>query len=156
MLSNINVKVKPGNLVAVVGPVGSGKSSLLSAVLGEMYKQSGFVNTTVTFVWHPGTCDRIVSKVLTRAIVLQGSIAYVPQQAWIQNATFKDNITFGDASNNAFYEKVVEACALNADLKILPGGDQTEIGEKVGFMVRKMLRTLYSLSNALFRCRVSI
>ena len=47
ILSNINVKVEPGSLVAVVGPVGSGKSSLLSAILGEMYKQSGYVNTTV-------------------------------------------------------------------------------------------------------------
>lgn len=49
MLSNINIKIKPGNLVAVVGSVGSGKTSLLSAILGEMYKQSGLVNTTVSY-----------------------------------------------------------------------------------------------------------
>ena len=127
MLSNINVRVKPGTLVAVVGPVGSGKSSLLSAILGEMYKQSGFVNTTVSI-----RGIRLFSRrTWILWIALQGSLAYVPQQAWIQNATFRDNITFGDTSNNAFYEKVVEACALNADLKILPGADQTEIGEKV-------------------------
>ena len=66
---------------------------------------------------------------------LQGTIAYVPQQAWVQNATFKDNITFGDPENkDALYNKVVEACALNADLEILPGGDQTEIGEKVIYL----------------------
>jgi ABC-type Mn2+/Zn2+ transport system ATPase subunit len=53
ILNNINLKVEPGSLVAVVGPVGSGKSSLLSAILGEMYKLSGFVNTTVNLVSLP-------------------------------------------------------------------------------------------------------
>jgi len=55
----------------------------------------------------------------------------VPQQAWIRNATLKENITVGDTANNSEYAKIVETCALNEDLKILPGGDQTEIGEKV-------------------------
>ncbi|XKL66874.1 hypothetical protein PGB90_010294 [Kerria lacca] len=105
ILNNINVKINSGNLVAVVGPVGSGKSSLISAFLGEMYKHSGFVNT-------------------------KGTVAYVPQQAWIQNATFKDNITFGGKINDSIYSQVLDACALNADLEILPGHDQTEIGEK--------------------------
>ncbi|XKL66878.1 hypothetical protein PGB90_010298 [Kerria lacca] len=105
ILNNINVKISSGKLVAVVGPVGCGKSSLISAFLGEMYKQSGFVNTN-------------------------GSIAYVPQQAWIQNATVKDNITFGKVVNQSIYRQAVEACALKMDLEILPAGDQTEIGEK--------------------------
>ncbi|XP_065214443.1 multidrug resistance-associated protein 1-like [Planococcus citri] len=104
-LRDINIKVNPGNLVAVVGPVGCGKSSLISAFLGEMYKLSGLVNT-------------------------RGSIAYVPQQAWIQNTTLKNNITFGDQANNNFYNQVLEACALKTDLEILPAGDATEIGEK--------------------------
>lgn len=55
----------------------------------------------------------------------------MPQQAWIQNATFKDNITFGGKINDSIYSQVLDACALNADLEILPGHDQTEIGEKV-------------------------
>lgn len=59
-----------------------------------------------------------------------GSIAYVSQQAWIQNATLKDNILFGKPLNSELYEKVIEACALKPDLEMLPGGDQTEIGEK--------------------------
>ena len=59
-----------------------------------------------------------------------GSIAYVPQQAWMQNATVKENILFGKVFNSNTYEKVIDACALRSDLKILPGGDQTEIGEK--------------------------
>ena len=54
------------------------------------------------------------------------------QEAWIQNATFKENILFGQRLSQSKYDKIVEACALVPDLKILPGGDQTEIGEKVG------------------------
>ncbi|KAL7286833.1 hypothetical protein TKK_0018975 [Trichogramma kaykai] len=104
-LQNINLKVKQGQLVAIVGTVGSGKSSLISALLGEMDKISGRVNT-------------------------KGSIAYVSQQAWIQNATLQDNILFGKSLDKALYHRVIEACALSPDLKMLPAGDQTEIGEK--------------------------
>ena len=62
--------------------------------------------------------------------LFQGSVAYVSQQAWIQNATVKDNILFGKTFDLQLYNQVIEACALKADLDILPGGDQTEIGEK--------------------------
>ena len=58
-------------------------------------------------------------------------MAYVPQQAWMQNATLRDNITFGNPFNSRVYQKVIEACALKTDLEILPGGDMTEIGERV-------------------------
>lgn len=105
ILRNINLHVEQGQLVAIVGTVGSGKSSLLSALLGEMDKISGKVNT-------------------------KGSIAYVSQQAWIQNATLQDNILFGKALNKSVYNSVIEACALTPDFKMLPAGDQTEIGEK--------------------------
>ncbi|KAL6447243.1 hypothetical protein ACFW04_001485 [Cataglyphis niger] len=104
-LQNINFHVEQGQLVAIVGTVGSGKSSLLSALLGEMVKLSGKVNT-------------------------KGSIAYVSQQPWIQNATLQDNVLFGKALNKSVYNRVVEGCALSPDLKMLPAGDQTEIGEK--------------------------
>lgn len=66
-------------------------------------------------------------------IVFQGSVAYVPQQAWIQNATLQDNILFGREKKKSWYQRVVEACALLPDLDILPAGDATEIGEKVLF-----------------------
>lgn len=104
-LRHINMKVKKGNLTALVGSVGCGKTSLLSAVLGEMEKLSGLVN-------------------------VDGRTAYVAQQAWIQNASLKDNILFGRPLNQQLYDKVVEACALGPDLSMLPAGDQTEIGEK--------------------------
>jgi ATP-binding cassette subfamily C (CFTR/MRP) protein 1 len=61
---------------------------------------------------------------------LKGSIAYVSQQAWIQNATLQDNILFGKPLDKVLYNRVIEACALSPDLKMLPAGDQTEIGEK--------------------------
>ena len=56
----------------------------------------------------------------------------MPQQAWIQNATVRDNILFGKAYNERLYKSTLKACALETDLEILPAGDQTEIGEKVG------------------------
>ncbi|XP_071376110.1 multidrug resistance-associated protein 1 isoform X3 [Centroberyx affinis] len=104
-LKRLNVCIPEGSLVAVVGHVGSGKSSLLSALLGEMEKLEG-------------------------TVAVKGSVAYVPQQAWIQNATLKDNIVFGQERKESWYHRVVEACTLLPDLEILPAGDNTEIGEK--------------------------
>ncbi len=60
----------------------------------------------------------------------KGSISYVPQQAWIQNGTLQYNVTFGKSFNETRYNRVVSSCALLPDLQMLPGGDQTEIGEK--------------------------
>ncbi|KAM4656295.1 multidrug resistance-associated protein 1 isoform 6-T8 [Amazona ochrocephala] len=105
LLNSINFTVPEGSLVAVVGQVGCGKSSLLSALLGEMDKKEGYV-------------------------VVKGSVAYVPQQAWVQNATLQDNIIFGREMNESRYKRVIEACALLPDIEILPAGDKTEIGEK--------------------------
>ena len=62
---------------------------------------------------------------------LQGSVAYVPQQAWIQNVTLRDNILFETTLDNVKYERIIKACALLPDIEILPGGDLTEIGESV-------------------------
>jgi len=64
-------------------------------------------------------------------VILQGSVAYVPQQAWILNTTLKDNILFGKPEDTTYYETILHSCALDPDLKVLPGGDTTEIGEKV-------------------------
>ena len=62
---------------------------------------------------------------------MQSSVAYAPQQAWIMNATLRDNILFSKSFREERYQELVEACALIADFKVLPGGDETEIGEKV-------------------------
>uniref|UniRef100_A0A6I8MXX3 Multidrug resistance-associated protein 1 n=2 Tax=Ornithorhynchus anatinus TaxID=9258 RepID=A0A6I8MXX3_ORNAN len=104
-LTGITFAVPEGSLIAVVGQVGCGKSSLLSALLAEMDKVEGHV-------------------------AIKGSIAYVPQQAWIQNASLRENILFGRQPEERHYKQVIEACALLPDLEILPSGDWTEIGEK--------------------------
>ncbi|CAG0894697.1 unnamed protein product, partial [Darwinula stevensoni] len=101
----VDLQIPSGKLVAVVGQVGSGKSSLLSAFLGDMEKVSGLVN-------------------------VDGEVAYVSQEAWIRNAPIKDNILFGKAYDEAFYLDIMSACALEEDLATFPAGDMTEIGEK--------------------------
>jgi len=73
----------------------------------------------------------MVSTMLGRVCSLQGSVAYAAQQAWIQNATLRDNITFGQPFDEERYNMVLDACAMRPDLLILPAGDMTEIGEKV-------------------------
>ncbi|KAM9817691.1 ATP-binding cassette sub-family C member 3 [Neosynchiropus ocellatus] len=124
VLHNVNLMVPHGSLLAVVGHVGSGKSSLISALLGEMEKLEGDVS-------------------------VRGSVAYVPQQAWIQNATLRDNILFGKPYNAQKYRCVLEACALTPDLEVLPGGDMTEIGEK-GINLSGGQRQRVSLARALY------
>ncbi|XP_056606838.1 multidrug resistance-associated protein 1 [Triplophysa dalaica] len=124
-LKRISVKVPCGSLVAVVGHVGSGKSSLLSAVLGETEKRSGTVS-------------------------VRGTVAYVPQQAWIQNASLQDNILFGREKKESWYQRVLEACALLPDLDNLPAGDATEIGEK-GLNLSGGQKQRVSLARAVYR-----
>ena len=69
-------------------------------------------------------------------VFFQGSMAYVAQQAWIQNTTLQNNILFGKNLNQSEYDKVLDGTALRPDLEILPGGDQTEIGEKVELIIQ--------------------
>lgn len=87
-------------------------------------------------------CKFGVGRVLhnfRQGLKLQGSVAYVPQQAWIQNATLRDNILFESPLDNVKYERIIKVCALLLDLEILPGGDLTEIGEKVSFIAKQIL-----------------
>ncbi|KAF9353229.1 hypothetical protein BGX26_008995 [Mortierella sp. AD094] len=104
-LAKINLQIPRGSLVAVVGPVGSGKSSLLQAMIGNMTQTQGEVKR--------GT-----------------NISYASQTAWIQNATIQDNILFDTPFEEERYNRVIKACCLEADLKLFPYGDQTEIGER--------------------------
>ncbi|KAJ4180063.1 ATP-binding cassette glutathione S-conjugate transporter ycf1 [Fusarium falciforme] len=104
-LEEITLSAHKGELVCLVGRVGAGKSSILHALLGDLYKATG----TVT---------------------LRGSVAYVAQQPWVLNASVRDNITFGKPWDPDFYVETVKACALVDDLAQLPNGDQTEVGDK--------------------------
>ncbi|WWC68420.1 uncharacterized protein I206_102347 [Kwoniella pini CBS 10737] len=104
-LENIDLEVKKGELFAIIGRVGDGKSSLLGSMLGEMTRSEG-------------------------SVTIRGEVAYFSQNSWILSATVKDNIVFGHRFDPTFYEEVLEACALKQDLAILPSGDKTEVGEK--------------------------
>ncbi|KAL7243212.1 hypothetical protein ACSBR1_015596 [Camellia fascicularis] len=105
-LSNINLDIAMGSLVAVVGSTGEGKTSLVSAMLGEL----------------PPVADA--------SVVIRGTVAYVPQVSWIFNSTVRENILFGSVFESARYEKAIDVTALQHDLELLPGGDLTEIGER--------------------------
>ncbi|XP_009589885.1 putative ABC transporter C family member 15 [Nicotiana tomentosiformis] len=104
-LDGIELQVKRGMKVAICGTVGSGKSSLLSCVLGEMPKLSGNVK-------------------------ISGEVAYVPQSPWILTGNIKENILFGKTYESVKYDRTVEACALKKDFELFPAGDLTEIGER--------------------------
>ncbi|PRP86289.1 ATP-dependent bile acid permease [Planoprotostelium fungivorum] len=104
-LTDIDLNVKHKKLFTLVGPVGCGKSSLLSAVLGEIKRVSGSVK-----IW--------------------GRVAFTAQQPWIMNATVRDNILFGKPYDKRRYDQVVECCALVEDMKQFSSGDMSELGEK--------------------------
>ncbi|KAI0342903.1 ABC transporter [Trametopsis cervina] len=104
-LKDINMEIPLGALVAVVGPVGTGKTSLLEGLIGEMRRTEGEVK-------------------------FNGSVAYCPQSAWIQNATIRDNITFGRPFDEAKYWKAVKDACLETDIDMMPNGDMTEVGER--------------------------
>ncbi|GJJ72930.1 ATP-binding cassette, subfamily C (CFTR/MRP), member 1 [Entomortierella parvispora] len=104
-LNGINFSLRSRSLTAVVGRIGQGKSSLLSALIGDMYKYNGSVQ-------------------------VRGRVAYVSQLAWIMNCSVKDNILFGKPLDQEKYDQVLDACCLRQDLDMLPARDSTEIGER--------------------------
>ncbi|KAG7492992.1 hypothetical protein MATL_G00021320 [Megalops atlanticus] len=107
LLHSLNLTIKKGSLIAVVGKVGCGKSSLLAAITGELSRCQG-------------------------TLFVQGrenGFGLAMQEPWIQHATVRENILFGKDFNCHFYQSVIEACALTDDLNILPRGDGTEVGE---------------------------
>uniref|UniRef100_A0A0D9WR94 Uncharacterized protein n=1 Tax=Leersia perrieri TaxID=77586 RepID=A0A0D9WR94_9ORYZ len=104
-LKNVHLSIRQGEKVAVCGPVGSGKSSLLCALLGEIPRTSGSVE-------------------------LYGTVAYVSQNSWIQSGTVRDNILFGKPFNKEQYDKAIKACALDKEIENFDHGDLTEIGQR--------------------------
>ncbi|XP_063563215.1 ATP-binding cassette sub-family C member 10 isoform X9 [Gorilla gorilla gorilla] len=123
-----HLEVKKGMLVGIVGKVGCGKSSLLAAIAGELHRLRGHVAV------------RGLSK----------GFGLATQEPWIQFATIRDNILFGKTFDAQLYKEVVEACALNDDLSILPAGDQTEVGEK-GVTLSGGQRARIALARAVYQ-----
>ncbi|KAM4742656.1 ATP-binding cassette sub-family C member 5 isoform 2-T3 [Anableps anableps] len=120
----ITLNVQKGQLLGVCGCVGSGKTSLISAILGQM-------------------------TVLEGSVAVRGRMAYVAQQAWILNATLRDNILFGQEYQEDRYQSVLSACCLRPDLALLPNADLTEIGER-GANLSGGQRQRISLARALY------
>ncbi|KAK1170047.1 multidrug resistance-associated protein 4-like [Acipenser oxyrinchus oxyrinchus] len=104
-LQNVSFTVNPGQLLAVIGAVGAGKSSLLSAILGELPQDQGDIK-------------------------VKGKLTFAAQQPWVFSGTLRSNILFGLEYNPQKYEQVIRACALKKDIDILPDGDMTVIGDR--------------------------
>uniref|UniRef100_A0A8C5S177 ATP binding cassette subfamily C member 12 n=1 Tax=Laticauda laticaudata TaxID=8630 RepID=A0A8C5S177_LATLA len=104
VLRNINIIVKKGKVLGISGNVGSGKTSILKAVLGQMYLYHGNV-------------------------VVNGTLAYVSQEAWIFHGSVRDNILFGEDYDEQRYNHIINICSLKTDMERLSYGDMTEIGE---------------------------
>ncbi|XP_032125549.1 multidrug resistance-associated protein 6 isoform X2 [Sapajus apella] len=124
-LHRINLTVPQGCLLAVVGPVGAGKSSLLSALLGELSKVEGFMS-------------------------IKGSVAYMPQEAWVQNTSVVENVCFGQELEPVWLERVLEACALRPDVDSFPAGVHTSVGEQ-GMHLSGGQKQRLSLARAVYR-----
>lgn len=107
-LSDIDFSARKGQLSCIVGRVGSGKTTLIKSMLGE-----------VPLLRSPNS-----------SLKVNGSVAYCPQQPWILNATVKENILFGFRYDKDFYAKTIDACELESDFQVLPDGDRTVVGEK--------------------------
>ncbi|GMF61674.1 unnamed protein product [Phytophthora fragariaefolia] len=124
-LEGVNLEVERGSLVMIVGKVGSGKSSLLNAILGEMSRTSGILE-------------------------IGGRVSYVSQDTWIRNATLRDNILFEEPYNSERYAQVLDASQLAMDLKSLPNGDSTEIGER-GINLSGGQKARVAIARAIYR-----
>ncbi|KAJ3294318.1 Multidrug resistance-associated protein 1 [Rhizoclosmatium sp. JEL0117] len=129
-LKNITFQIPKGSLCAIVGPVGSGKSSLVQAFLGEMKRVEGLYS-------------------------VHGGVGYASQQGWLQNSTLQANILFGAAMDRERYEAVIHACSLDKDIQNFPNGELTEVGERgvqlSGGQVARvnLARTMYSNADIL-------
>jgi ABC-type multidrug transport system fused ATPase/permease subunit len=123
-LRDANLTVQRGQLACVVGRVGSGKSSLVNAIIGEAVGAAG-------------------------VSVVRGRISYVPQSAWIANATLRDNVLMSSPFDEARYNMCIDCACLQADIDILVRGDQTEIGER-GINLSGGQRARVSLARAAY------
>ncbi|CAI4045596.1 hypothetical protein SKDZ_12G0130 [Saccharomyces kudriavzevii ZP591] len=139
-LKDLNIEFKTGKLNVVIGPTGSGKTSLLMALLGEMYLLNGKIVV-------PALEPR--QELVVDANGTTNSIAYCSQGAWLLNDTIKHNILFNSPFNEARYKAVVDACGLKRDFEILKAGDLTEIGEK-GIALSGGQKQRVSLARALY------
>ncbi|CAG8641115.1 2327_t:CDS:2, partial [Scutellospora calospora] len=123
-MQDLDLEFPVGELSIICGPTGSGKTLLIMSLLGEANICSGKINSP-----HYFTCP--TNKNINESNwILPNCTAYVAQQAWLQNASIRDNILFGLPYNESRYNQVINECALEKDFQIFEDGDMTEIGEK--------------------------
>lgn len=126
-LKNINFVAKKGQLTCIVGRVGSGKTTLIKSIVGEVH----------------------LSKDNKGSVEVNGTVAYCSQSPWILNASIRENILFGKKYNKVFYQRTVEACQLLSDFDVLPNGDFTLVGEK-GISLSGGQKARVSLARAVY------
>lgn len=124
VLRNVNVTFPEGELSVISGKTGTGKSLMLSAILGEVDVLGGNLYAPKA----PALLDRHDNKANRENWIIPGAIAYVAQIPWIENASIKDNILFGLPFDEDRYTKTIHMCALTKDLEMLTDGERTEIG----------------------------
>ncbi|XP_071872525.1 probable multidrug resistance-associated protein lethal(2)03659 isoform X2 [Bombus fervidus] len=124
-LEDVNLEIQKGKIYAIIGMVGAGKSSFLSAILGEIEVTGGHVK-------------------------VNGSLSYAGQEAWVFGSTVRQNILFGQPYDRELYQKVVKACSLQRDFKQFPQGDQTVVGER-GSSLSGGQKARINLARSLYR-----
>lgn len=124
VLKNINVRFPNKELSVISGKTGTGKSLFLASILGEADRLAGYVKVPQA----PSFDERFDYKANKSDWIIDSVIAYVAQIPWIENATIKDNILFGLPFDSGRYKKVLNCCALEKDLDLLPDGELTDIG----------------------------
>ncbi|KAJ2680603.1 hypothetical protein GGI25_000576 [Coemansia spiralis] len=153
-LKNIDIQFPIGGLSIVAGPTGSGKSSLLSALIGEMTLTRGRVllpTADASVIAASDSKYKDIIELSDEGLTIC-DIAYVAQEAWLRNATIRENILFGEPYDKDRYEEVLRACALKPDLRILSAGDMTEIGER-GVTLSGGQKQRVSLARAVYSSR---
>ncbi|KAL7425146.1 hypothetical protein Q5752_000834 [Cryptotrichosporon argae] len=126
-LADLSLRFPKGQLSLICGRLGSGKSLLLAGLLGEADLVAGALTCPRSA---PDTISNFAATISADEWLLPEMVGYVPQQAWLQNASIKENIIFSSPFDAVRYAAVIEACSLTTDLRILEDGDETEIGEK--------------------------
>ena len=152
-LKNFKLEIGKGEFVAIVGQIRSGKSSVLSSIIGDMLyiNQETIHEFKNNQIFKPTDNEDSDTKAYmlslnqknyenftelrknqdpAAVVHISGSISYVQQTPWILNQTVKDNILFGEKEDKARYNKTVKSCQLLKDFRVFEGGDLTQIGEK--------------------------
>ena len=139
-IKDIDFKVKKGEFVVIIGEIGSGKSSLLNAMMGEMIHVPqqeidfiGDMKRKIPSEELKALESTVMSKHFTDTespVTIQGTSSFVESQYWVQNGSFRDVICFGSEFEERRYVETVLACQFETDINLMPAGDLTEIGEK--------------------------